>query len=219
MITNLFSIFDPVSRSFLRNWTSVFWVFLIIATPLFSNKRPLLILINSLIKAPLTDLAENLSKPRWHVFTILVSIFLVILIINTLGLFSFNFTATRHIVFTLTFSLPFWLSFTLYSLTIKTKHFLAHLVPLGTPPLLIPFMVLIETISSLMRPLTLSIRLSANIVAGHLLLSLLGNFRAFFTAGAGAIIAAYAFFILELAVALIQRYVFVVLLSLYLEEA
>ena len=97
---------------------------------------------------------------------------------------------------------------------------LAHLVPLGTPSFLIPIIVIIETVRNIIRPLTLSIRLAANIVAGHLLLTLLGS------QGANVsiiimiilIIRLILLLILEVAVACIQSYVFTILSSLYLNE-
>lgn len=97
---------------------------------------------------------------------------------------------------------------------------LAHLVPVGTPPALIPFMVLIELISSLIRPLTLSVRLAANMVAGHLLLTLLRSQMV--NAPVSVMICVLTRIlilgILERAVALIQAYVYSVLITLYLNE-
>lgn len=97
---------------------------------------------------------------------------------------------------------------------------LRHLVPIGTPYALIPFIVVIEIISNIIRPLTLSVRLAANIVAGHLLLTLLGgqgpSVSYFLILGVlGALLLIR---VLEVAVAAIQAYVFRVLRSLYLNE-
>lgn len=97
---------------------------------------------------------------------------------------------------------------------------LAHLVPLGTPALLIPLIVIIETVRNLIRPLTLSVRLAANIVAGHLLLTLLGrqgpnlSFTLFLPLLTGLLLLGT----LECAVAIIQSYVFRVLSALYVNE-
>ena len=105
--------------------------------------------------------------------------------------------------------------------TVKTPQaVLAHLVPLGTPIALIPFIVLIELVRSVIRPLTLSVRLAANIIAGHLLLTLLGNQGRFtqLRALGGVIAALVALAVLECAVALIQAYVFSVLSTLYVDE-
>ena len=97
---------------------------------------------------------------------------------------------------------------------------LAHLVPLGTPYPLIPFMVLIELVRGVIRPGTLAVRLAANIVAGHLLLTLIGSLAPSLSAPLlicllGGLVALIT---LESAVALIQSYVFSVLITLYVEE-
>lgn len=100
------------------------------------------------------------------------------------------------------------------------NRIIAHLVPLGTPPALIPAIVLIERVRSIIRPLTLSIRLAANIVAGHLLLTLLGSQgpNVWGVSLTGLIIGLVALLILECAVACIQAYVFTILNALYLNE-
>ena len=97
---------------------------------------------------------------------------------------------------------------------------LAHLVPVGTPRFLIPVIVIIETVRNIIRPLTLSIRLAANIVAGHLLLTLLGSqgpLLSLFNLSL-LIIGLFLLLLLEVAVACIQSYVFTILSSLYLNE-
>jgi len=102
----------------------------------------------------------------------------------------------------------------------KTNNFLIHLVPQGTPSFLINFMVLIELTRTLIRPITLCVRLTANIVAGHLLITLLNNFLIsngffmFFTIG----LTPFVLTVLERAVAFIQAYVFVTLITLYANE-
>lgn len=97
---------------------------------------------------------------------------------------------------------------------------LAHIVPLGTPPVLIPFIVLIETIRNLIRPGTLAVRLAANIIAGHLLLVLLGNQGPSLASPLLVIllITQILLLTLESAVAIIQSYVFAVLATLYSRE-
>merc|ERR1711972_55168 len=100
------------------------------------------------------------------------------------------------------------------------NNFFAHLVPKGTPGFLIPVIVIIETVSNIIRPLTLSIRLAANIVAGHLLLTLLGSqiSNVSFTTFLLLFFSLYLLLLLEVAVACIQSYVFIILNSLYLNE-
>jgi F-type H+-transporting ATPase subunit a len=116
--------------------------------------------------------------------------------------------------------MPLWLTFIIFGWVNQTKHIFAHLVPQRTPGALIPFIVLIESIRNVIRPLTLAVRLIANMVAGHLLMTLLGNQ----TASASGIILAGLIFTqiilltLESAVAVIQSYVFAVLSTLYARE-
>lgn len=108
----------------------------------------------------------------------------------------------------------------MWSTVFQLNSLIAHLVPIGTPVALMPVIVIIETVRSIIRPLTLSIRLAANIIAGHLLLTLLGSqgpnlsglMLRFLFVGLVLLL------LLEVAVACIQSYVFTILSSLYLNE-
>jgi F-type H+-transporting ATPase subunit a len=108
---------------------------------------------------------------------IFISLFSIILFNNFIGLFPYIFTRTSHLTLTLTLTLalPLWLRFIIFGWINNTHHILVHFVPQGTPSILIPFIVCIETIRNIIRPDTLAVRLTANIIAGHLLLTLLGN--------------------------------------------
>merc|ERR1712123_437701 len=108
----------------------------------------------------------------------------------------------------------------LISIVYQYNNLLAHLVPTGTPRFLMPVIVLIETVSNIIRPATLAIRLAVNIVAGHLLLTLLGSQgpNLAFVGLIGLVIALILLLLLEVAVACIQSYVFTILSSLYLGE-
>lgn len=138
---------------------------------------------------------------------------------NYLGLIPYTFTSSRHLRFTLTLAILVWLSLILGSLILSLYDFLIHLVPYGTPAGLICLIVLIELVRVIIRPITLSVRLAANIVAGHLLISLvcipsLSSSPALALCLAGARI----MIVLERAVALIQAYVFSTLSSLYISD-
>nr|AQP29138.1 ATP synthase F0 subunit 6 [Pericapritermes sp. TBRU1.8] len=150
----------------------------------------------------------------------LTSLFLMILTNNFLGLFPYIFTSTSHLTLTLTLALPLWMSFMLFGWIKNTNHMFEHLVPQGTPTMLMPFMVIIETISNLIRPGTLAVRLTANMIAGHLLLTLLGNNGPSMshTLLTVLITAQILLLILEAAVAIIQSYVFAILSTLYSSE-
>lgn len=151
---------------------------------------------------------------------IFISLFSLILFNNVLGLLPYIFTSTSHIVITLALSLPLWITFMLFGWINFRQHIFSHLIPQGTPAILIPFMVCIEIIRNVIRPGTLAIRLSANIIAGHLLLTLLGN-----TGSSLSIVLLNLLVItqillltLETAVAFIQSYVFAILATLYSTE-
>jgi len=146
--------------------------------------------------------------------------FFFILAMNFLGLFPYVFTPSSHPRFTLALALPLWLGSVAYRLVIQFNHNMAHLVPEGTPGALVPLMVVIETVRLFVRPVALAVRLAANIVAGHLLISLLGGQGASAPAAVlmGLICATALLATLESAVACIQAYVFTILRSLYLND-
>nr|YP_009440939.1 ATP synthase F0 subunit 6 [Sinodendron yunnanense]AKN01376.1 ATP synthase F0 subunit 6 [Sinodendron yunnanense] len=222
MMTNLFSSFDPSTiLSIPFNWLSTFLGILIIPSMYWLIPSRFNILWTKVLiilhKEFLTLLSNKMIKGNT---LILVSLFSIILFNNFLGLFPYIFTSTSHLILTLTLALPLWLSFMLYGWINHTIHLLAHLVPQGTPPILMPFMVCIETISNIIRPGTLAVRLAANMIAGHLLMTLLGN-----TGPSMSlmmlnilIIVQILLLLLESAVAIIQSYVFAVLSTLYSSE-
>jgi F-type H+-transporting ATPase subunit a len=221
MITNLFSSFDP---STLLN-SSLNWLRILIGLSLLP-------IIFWLIPSRWNYLWFNIIKILHNEFKILINsnyngrtlifirLFSLILFNNFIGLFPYIFTRTRHLTITLSLSLPLWISFILFGWINNTNHIFAHLVPQGAPRVLIPFIVCIETIRNVIRPGTLAIRLTANIIAGHLLLTLLGN------TGTSInliiinflIIVQILLLILEFAVSIIQSYVFTVLRTLYSRE-
>lgn len=225
MITNLFSSFDPTSNVFnlSLNWTSTLLGLLIFPLSfwLIPNRRLVLwnFLLNKLHNEFKTLLPQKKTLGRSFIF---ISLFSFILFNNFLGLFPYIFTRSRHLTFTLTIALPLWIRFIIYGWINNTQHIFAHLVPQGTPPILIPFIVCIETIRNLIRPLTLSVRLAANIIAGHLLLTLLGNTGPILMSSVTIInillLTQIILLILELAVSVIQSYVFAVLTTLYSRE-
>nr|AXS65267.1 ATP synthase F0 subunit 6 [Cucujoidea sp. 37 KM-2017] len=219
MMANLFSSFDPSTNVYSLNWMSTFMIMIMIPPIMWiiPSRYNLLwnIILNTLHKE-FKILTHN-SKGSTLMFT---SIFSLIMINNFMGLFPYVFTSTSHMSMTLAMALPLWTSFMLLGWIKNTTHMLAHLVPQGTPPILMPFMVCIETISNIIRPGTLAIRLSANMIAGHLLLTLLGNTGPLMSTPMLSIliIAQIALLTLESAVAIIQSYVFSVLSTLYFNE-
>lgn len=223
IITNLFSVFDPSSSLFnySANWASSI-LFIIILIPSFwvipsKFSITIKIIINKLHGEFKTLLGPTSFMGRTTIF---VAIFLFILINNFIGLFPYIFTASSHMALTITLRLPLWIAFILFGWINYYNYIFAHLVPISTPGPLIPFIVLIETIRNVIRPLTLAVRLIANMVAGHLLITLLGNQTA---VASGFIlmtllITQVLLLTLESAVAVIQSYVFAVLSTLYSRE-
>nr|WBU94524.1 ATP synthase F0 subunit 6 [Ceratitis capitata]WBU94537.1 ATP synthase F0 subunit 6 [Ceratitis capitata] len=223
MMTNLFSVFDPSSSIFnlSLNWMSTFLGLLLIPSAYWLMPSRWHIFWNSILMT-LHKEFKTLLGPSGHSGStfIFVSLFSLILFNNFMGLFPYIFTSTSHLTLTLTLALPLWLCFMLYGWINHTQHMFAHLVPQGTPAVLMPFMVCIETISNIIRPGTLAVRLAANMIAGHLLLTLLGNTgpSLSFMIVSILLIGQIALLVLESAVAIIQSYVFAVLSTLYSSE-
>lgn len=219
MIMSLFSIFDPSTSTNLI----ILWICtpcIIILTPSFlfikNNHFSILIkLFSSAITKEFKPLLQNSSSKRRTI--IICRLFVFIAIRNSIGLLPYVFTRTSHIVISMRLAIPLWLRSFIYSWVNHTQHALAHLTPLGTPTALIMFIVLIELIRALIRPITLRIRLSANIIAGHLLISLItsGDISIFTFV---PILRNLILITLESAVALIQAYVFSILITLYIRE-
>nr|QWT71658.1 ATP synthase F0 subunit 6 [Simuliidae sp. Cyprus 2] len=222
-MTNLFSVFDP-STTILNlslNWLSTFLGLLLIPASFWLIPTRFQFLWNSILLT-LHKEFKTLLGPTGHNGSsfIFISLFSMIVFNNFLGLFPYIFTSTSHLTLTLGLALPLWLSFMIYGWINHTQHMFAHLVPQGTPAVLMPFMVCIETISNVIRPGTLAVRLAANMIAGHLLLTLLGNTGPSLSYIMVSLLigAQIALLVLESAVAIIQSYVFAVLSTLYSSE-
>jgi len=219
---NLFSIFDPNAFiSLPLNWVSIFLGTLILPQAFWLVPNQ----VSYSLKSTLTFLHQEFiailgpfSAPG--ITWVSVSILAFILTNNFIGLAPYVFTASSHLRFTLRLALPLWLGHVLASWFCQPISMLAHLVPLGTPYPLMPFIVLIELVSSLIRPGTLAVRLAANMVAGHLLLTLIGSLapRLGIALLLGLLRGLVLLITLECAVALIQSYVFRILITLYVEE-
>nr|CAD22004.1 ATPase subunit 6 [Tapirus terrestris] len=153
----------------------------------------------------------------------LMSLILFIGSTNLLGLLPHSFTPTTQLSMNLGMAIPLWAGTVFMGFRHKTKASLAHFLPQGTPIFLIPMLVIIETISLFIQPMALAVRLTANITAGHLLMHLIGGATLALmnispTTALTTFIILILLTILEFAVALIQAYVFTLLVSLYLHD-
>nr|ABA39006.1 ATP synthase F0 subunit 6 [Pseudastur occidentalis]ABA39008.1 ATP synthase F0 subunit 6 [Pseudastur occidentalis]ADA58068.1 ATP synthase F0 subunit 6 [Pseudastur albicollis]ADA58080.1 ATP synthase F0 subunit 6 [Pseudastur occidentalis]ADA58082.1 ATP synthase F0 subunit 6 [Pseudastur occidentalis] len=163
----------------------------------------------------------NKGGHKWAL--ILTSLMLLLLMINLLGLLPYTFTPTTQLSMNMALAFPLWLATLLTGLRNQPTMSLGHLLPEGTPTPLIPALILIESVSLLIRPLALGVRLTANLTAGHLLIQLISTATTALlpilpTVSALTTLILLLLTILEIAVAMIQAYVFVLLLSLYLQE-
>nr|UQJ75148.1 ATP synthase F0 subunit 6 [Eucryptotermes sp. n. nr. breviceps] len=224
MMSNLFSVFDPSTSNMnlSLNWSSTWLGLLLIPISMWlipSRHSMLWNLLMTKLHNEFKTLIGSNKKSKGSTF-LFISLFSLILFNNFLGLFPYVFTSTSHLTMTLTLALPLWVSFMLFGWINNTNHMFEHLVPQGTPAVLMPFMVCIETVSNVIRPGTLAVRLTANMIAGHLLLTLLGNNGPMMSYSLlwVLIIAQILLLILESAVAIIQSYVFAVLATLYSSE-
>nr|QNK04387.1 ATP synthase F0 subunit 6 [Gadiculus argenteus]BBA30539.1 ATPase subunits 6 [Gadiculus argenteus thori] len=163
----------------------------------------------------------NVGGHKWA--PLLTSLMLFLISLNMLGLLPYTFTPTTQLSLNLGLAVPLWLATVLIGLRNQPTHALGHFLPEGTPTALIPILIVIETISLFIRPLALGVRLTANLTAGHLLIHLISS-AAFVLSPTMPLIAILTAILLlmltllEVAVAMIQAYVFILLLSLYLQE-
>nr|QHB74169.1 ATP synthase F0 subunit 6 [Bolanusoides shaanxiensis] len=214
-MNNLFSVFDPSTGMMSMNWMSTFIILLFTQYKLWisENKKSIL------LKMMTMNLNKEMSMIMKYKGTnmMMMSLFMLILYNNLMGLLPYVFTSSSHLTFSLAMALPMWMALMMYGWLKKTNMMFCHLVPTGTPSVLMPFMVIIETISNMIRPGSLAVRLTANMIAGHLLMSLLGNNSSTMMLSSLMIIF-MMLMMFELAVAMIQSYVFMTLMNLYSSE-
>ncbi len=228
MLVDIFSSFDPFIltpfRVIHRFWLGI----LIISLPLIlnnlwigaSSRQPIAFLR---ISAPFSQGSLSLINSIKGSLIIIITLFPFILTLNLLGLIPYSFGFSNHLFLTLTLGLPLWLTIFISSFAYDTRKRTAILLPEGPPTPLIPFLILVETVRTLVRPLTLSLRLAANITAGHIILGLLGTYLSHSTFVSSAsssvlilIISGYNIF--EFIICVIQAYIFCLLISLYARD-
>nr|YP_001648779.1 ATP synthase F0 subunit 6 [Hynobius quelpaertensis]ABM45925.1 ATPase subunit 6 [Hynobius quelpaertensis] len=163
----------------------------------------------------------NAGGYKWAMIFLSLMVFLMTM--NLLGLLPYTFTPTTQLSLNLGLAVPFWLATILIGLRNQPTAAFGHLLPEGTPTLLIPILIIIETISLFIRPLALGVRLTANLTAGHLLIQLIATATLVLlplmpVVSILTMATLFLLTLLEIAVAMIQAYVFVLLLSLYLQE-
>nr|YP_010322709.1 ATP synthase F0 subunit 6 [Anthothela grandiflora]UKP87327.1 ATP synthase F0 subunit 6 [Anthothela grandiflora] len=167
---------------------------------------------------------DSTANKGTQYFTLIITLFTFIAGLNLLGLFPYVFTPTAHIVVTFGLSLSILIAVTILGITQYRWNFASMMMPSGAPLLLAPLLVIIETVSYLSRAISLGVRLAANLSAGHLLFAILASFG-FAMISNGMLVLSLApilvmvfITILEIAVALIQAYVFCLLTTIYIND-
>lgn len=163
---------------------------------------------------------DNAGKEGMRFFPLIFTLFMFILMGNMLGLIPTAFTFTSHIIVTFAMAITVWLLITILGFAIHGAHFLHFFVPSGAPKAMLPLLVPIEILSYCVRPISLSVRLFVNMMAGHTMLKV---FAGFITAlgifGFAPLAVTVALVGFEVAVAFLQAYIFTVLTCIYLHDA
>lgn len=205
MLNNLFSSFDVKNFFFFSFLLINIYIFFFFFIKFKLNT------FFVFIKTFFSFIEKNIS---YHLIFKLV--FILIFLLNFIRLNFYSFRLTSQISLNIFLIFSFWLPILILNLTKSKNSFLIHLLPISTSLLLIPIIILIELIRFFIRPLTLFLRLSINIIAGHVLVSLIRsviliqNIFFFFLI--------YAYILIKFLVSFIQAYIVVTLLSLYIEE-
>ncbi|KPH80424.1 F0F1 ATP synthase subunit A [Bosea vaviloviae] len=168
-----------------------------------------------------------MGKQGMVFFPLVFSLFMFVLAGNMLGMIPGSFTVTSHIIVTAAFAFLVIGTVLVYGIVKHGSHFFGLFVPSGVPGWLLPFMVLIEAVSFVSRPISLSLRLFGNMLAGHIALKVFGGFVVALLAAGGAatiiaplpLLLAVALTALEFLVAFLQAYVFAILTCVYLNDA
>ncbi len=183
--------------------------------------------IEILYETMFNTVKDNVGKDGVHFFGFIISLFLFIATLNVFGLIPYTFSPTTHFAVTFSLSLSIFVAVLIIGVANNKLDYISMFMPGGAPIALGPFLIIIELISHVAKPLSLGLRLAANITAGHLLFAILASFvwNMLQLAGLTALGALFPFAVclfigvLELAVALIQAYVFCLLTIIYLGES
>lgn len=171
-----------------------------------------------------TLVKQQIGTAGYAYFPVIFTLFLFILFANLIGMSLYSFTLTSHVTIAFTLSFSFFIAIIIVGILIQKADFVNTFIPSGAPKMLIPFLIGIEIISYFSRPFSLGIRLFANLMSGHTLLAILANF-AFLISQKNIIISIIPFALivaivgLEAMIAVLQAYVFTVLVCIYLNDS
>lgn len=227
MLVDIFSTFDDHNQVFMSFYI-LLWILRLITILLFSSTLWLtnnswVIVINILKRVISEQIFRSFGFYLGGFVNLIVSLFLFLILINLSGLVPYVFSSTSHLVVSFSLGFPIWFALILSRFLYNTKFFIAILLPIGAPFVLNPFLIIVETVSINVRSITLSIRLIANISAGHIVLTLVGNYfiTGIFRGVFAAVILIFiqvAYTIFEFGISLIQAYIFCLLITLYSDD-
>ena len=228
MIVDIFSSFDDHNSTLFSihiiTWIISLWSLFFINSSFWINPSNLSNLMN-IPKQAINIQTTRSFRINLGGFRLIVSaLFITIINFNILGLIPYVFRTTRHLAITFSLSLPLWFSLIISSYSNNPYSRLAFILPIGTPTFLIPFLPIIESLRILVRPITLSIRLAANIRAGHIILTLIGDYLIIsilsnnITVSFIVILIQIGYFIFEIGIGIIQGYIFSLLITLYTDD-
>ncbi len=175
-------------------------------------------LIYNFVAKMISDTAGSKAKPF---FPFIFSLFMFVLLCNMIGMLPYSFTVTSHIIVTMVMALFIFIAVTIVGFYKHGIKYLTLFVPKGVPIILLPLITIIEIISYLSRPISLSVRLFANMMAGHTMLKVFGGFVVSLGVLGGWIPLGFSVALtgLEILVAFLQAYVFSILTCIYLNDA
>ena len=175
-------------------------------------------MLYNFISKMISDTAGKKAKPY---FSFIFSLFIFVLFCNMVGMLPYSFTVTSHIIVTLAFAMFIFIGVTILGFAVHGFKYLKIFVPSGVPMVLLPIIMIIEIISYLSRPVSLSVRLFANMMAGHTMLKVFGGFVISLGLLGGWLPLGFSVALtgLEILVAFLQAYVFAILTCIYLNDA
>nr|QTT61255.1 ATP synthase F0 subunit 6 [Tritia vaucheri] len=228
MLVDIFSSFDDNNQVFMSLYV-LMWIFSLITIVVFSSSywvmSPRWLSVISIFKdTASSQVFRSFGINMGGFVNIITGLFLFLILMNMSGLVPYVFSPTSHLAVSLSLGLPLWLTLIVSAVFYNPSSVVAGLLPMGAPAPLNPFLVIIETVSIMVRPITLSVRLTANMSAGHIVLTLIGNYltASFFMSSIFSMLLLLSIQVLytvfEFGISLIQAYIFCLLITLYSDE-
>nr|YP_009421073.1 ATP synthase F0 subunit 6 [Viviparus chui]ASR74841.1 ATP synthase F0 subunit 6 [Viviparus chui] len=180
MLVDIFSTFDDQNQVFMSfyflMWVYSFVVIMLFSSSLWVSNMSWIWVVNVMKDTIASQIFRSFGFNLGGFLNLITGLFLFLIFVNLSGLIPYVFSPTSHLVVSFSLGFPLWLSLILSGGWHNLKSVVASLLPMGAPFLLNPFLVVIETVSIMVRSITLSVRLIANMSAGHIVLTLIGNY-------------------------------------------